>query len=196
MRKIFKLFFLMICVAGYTQSVSVEKSIFGVQTGFAGLWLNNECKLSSSIALRSEIGLEYDIALGDHYDGVGFILQPVVTLEPRYYYNLEKRGANGRQISNNSGNYISLKTSYHPDWFVINLDDAITKTADLSIIPTWGIKRTLGKHFTFETAVGFGFRVVFLKENFFNGTAQSVDDVKENRLQYTPDFSLRIGYTF
>jgi hypothetical protein len=30
--------------------------------------------------------------VGDQYDGAGFIL-PVLTLEPRYYYNLENRNS-------------------------------------------------------------------------------------------------------
>lgn len=180
------------------QEVSVEKSIFGVQTGFgvhAGIWFNNESKLSNSIALRSEIGLEKDFTVGDHYDGTGFILQPVVTLEPRYYYNLEKRNSKGKNTTNNSGNYFSIKTSYHPDWFVINLADNVTKTADLAIVPTWGLKRQIGTHFTYETALGFGYRVVYLKENSINGNVQNVDGAY-NRNQYIPYVHVGIGYIF
>lgn len=40
------------------QDVSVEKSIFGIQTGFMGIWFNNEIKLSNSLAIKSEIGIE------------------------------------------------------------------------------------------------------------------------------------------
>ncbi|MEN2487260.1 hypothetical protein AAYQ05_05605 [Flavobacterium sp. B11] len=196
MKKIFLFIILGISITLKAQDASVEKSIFSVQTGFAGLWLNNELKLSNSIALRSEIGIEYDFAVGDHYDEAGFILQPVIALEPRFYYNLKKRNANGRKISNNSGNYLSLKTSYHPDWFVINLDDNITKTADLSIIPTWGIKRSIGNHFTYEAAVGLGYRLVFLKANSYNGHAQNVDGFNSTESQYTPYLHLRVGYVF
>jgi hypothetical protein len=179
------------------QEVGVEKSIFGIQTGFGahtGIWFNNESKLSNSIALRSEIGLEKDFTVGDHYDGAGFILQPVLTVEPRYYYNLEKRNSKGKKTANNSGNYISIKTSYHPDWFVINLADNVTKTADLAIVPTWGLKRQIGNHFTYETAVGFGYRVVYLKENSVNGNVQNVDGAY-NRNQYIPYLHIGIGYT-
>ncbi|MFV8377714.1 hypothetical protein [Flavobacterium sp. LB3R33] len=178
------------------QEVGVEKSIFGIQTGFGvytGIWFNNESKLSNSIALRSEIGLEKDFTVGDHYDGAGFILQPVLTVEPRYYYNLEKRNLKGKKTANNSGNYISIKTSYHPDWFVINLADNVTKTADLAIVPTWGLKRQIGNHFTYETAVGFGYRVVYLKENSVNGNVQNVDGAY-NRNQYIPYLHIGIGY--
>lgn len=180
------------------QEASVEKSIFGIQTGFGvhvGIWFNNESKLSNSIALRSEIGLEKDFTIGDHYDGAGFILQPVLTLEPRYYYNLEKRNLKGKKTNNNSGNYISIKTSYHTDWFVVNLADNVTKTADLAIVPTWGLKRSIGNHFTYDTALGFGCRVVYLKENSVNGNVQNVDGAY-NRNQYIPYFHLGLGYTF
>lgn len=180
------------------QEASVEKSIFGIQAGFGsgvGIWVNNESKWSNSIALRTEIGLENDFTVGDHYDGAGFILQPVLTVEPKYYYNLVKRNSKGRNTANNSGNYLSVKTSYHPDWFVINLDDNVTKTADLAIIPTWGIRRQIGNHFTYETALGFGYRIVYLKANYTNGNVQNVDGA-QNRNQYIPYLHVGIGYTF
>jgi len=196
MKKIILFLILGINIHSKAQEGSVEKSIFSVQTGFAGLWLNNELKLSNSIALKSEIGIEYDFAVGDHYDEAGFILQPVITVEPKFYFNLKKRNSKGRNISNNSGNYLSLKTSYHPDWFVINLDDNITKNADLSIIPTWGIKRMMGDHFTYEAGAGLGYRIVFIKANSNFGNSQSVDDFDYTNKQYTPYLHLRIGYIF
>lgn len=198
MKRVIAILILAFNLNANAQEVSVEKSIFGIQTGFGvhtGIWFNNESKLLNSIALRSEIGLEKDFTVGDHYDGAGFILQPVLTVEPRYYYNLEKRNAKGKITANNSGNYFSIKTSYHPDWFVINLADNVTKTADLAIVPTWGLKRQIGNHFTYETAVGFGYRVVYLKENSLNGNVQYVDGAY-NRNQYIPYLHIGIGYTF
>ena len=198
MKKVIAFLILAFNLNANAQEVSVDKSIFGVQAGFGvhiGIWFNNESKLSNSIALRSEIGLEKDFTVGDHYDGAGFILQPVLTLEPRYYYNQEKRNSKGKNTTNNSGNYFSIKTSYHPDWFVINLADNVTKTADLAIVPTWGLKRQIGTHFAYETAVGFGYRVVYLKENSVNGNVQNVDGAY-NRNQYIPYVHLGIGYIF
>jgi len=194
MKYILGLLFLGLSINGNAQEGSVENAIFGIQTGITGVWFNNELKLTNSLILRSEIGIEHDFTLGDHYDGSGFILQPVLTLEPRYYYNLKMRNSKGKNISGNSGNYISLKTSYHPDWFVINLDEDITKTADLSIVPTWGIKRKIGSHLTYETGIGLGLRIVYLKPNYYNGNTQNVDKVSDNKIQYTPYFTLRIGY--
>jgi hypothetical protein len=196
MKKIIAFIFFALTININAQNASVEKTFFGLQTGFAGIWLNNETKLSKTIALRSEIGIENDFAVGDHYSGAGFILQPVINIEPRYYYNLEKRNLNGKKTTKNSGNYLSIKTSYHPDWFVINSDENITKIADLSIIPTWGMKRQIGNHFNFETGIGLGYRVVYLKPNYRTANYQSVDDSGLDRNQYTPYFHFRIGYAF
>jgi len=141
-----------------SQNASVEKSTYGIQTGFLGIWVNNETKLSNQIALRSEIGFDSGIWGGDFYEGTGFLMTPVITLEPRLYYNLNKRVSKSRRIDGNSGNFISLKTSYHPDWFVISNKENVSVVSDISIIPTWGIRRNIGKHFTYETGIGIGYR--------------------------------------
>jgi hypothetical protein len=60
----------------------------------------------------------------------------------------------------------------------------ILQKLDLSIIPTW-IKRQIGSNFTYETGLGFGYRIVYLKPNYYNGSSQNVDDVSTNRNQYT-----------
>ncbi|PKG42702.1 hypothetical protein [Psychroflexus sp. MES1-P1E] len=169
-----------------SQNASVEKSTYGIQTGFLGIWLHNETKLSNSIALRSEIGFDSGIWGGDFYDGTGFLLTPVITLEPRLYYNLNKRVKKSRKIDGNSGNFISLKTSYHPDWFVISNTDNVSIVSDISIIPTWGIRRNIGKHFTYETGFGIGYRYTFAKQAGF----------LENKSEVEVNLDLRIGYRF
>ncbi len=57
-----KLRFLIIALLGITlntiaQTPSVEKSIWQIQTGLIGVWINNESKLTNSVAIRSEFGL-------------------------------------------------------------------------------------------------------------------------------------------
>ena len=168
------------------QTASVEKSIFGIQTGFLGIWGYNEAKLSNKIALRSEIGFDSGIWGGDFYDKTGFLMTPVLTLEPRWYYNLDKREKKSKRIDGNSGNFISLKTSYHPDWFVISNYDNINIVSDISIIPTWGIRRNIGNHFNYETGIGFGYRYIIAKQA---GYLQKESEAALN-------LHLRIGYKF
>lgn len=163
-----------------TKSASVEKSIFGIQTGFFGAWIHNESRLTNAISLRSEIGLDLGVKID--YNGIGTILIPAIRLEPRWYYNLEKRVKKGRKISNNSGNFLALNINYNPDWFYISNEDNLNVISTLAFVPKWGIKRTLGNHFTYEAGIGIGTFIVL--EDF---------DVDNN---VAIDLHLRIGYTF
>jgi hypothetical protein len=171
-----------------TINSSVEKSIFGVQTGFLGIWAYNELKLTNSIALRSELGFDSGIFGGTYYDNdVNFLLYPTINLEPRFYYNLNKRIRKNRSIENNSGNFLALKFNYTPDWFTItNYDYDISVAESYAIILKWGIKRTIGKHFTYEAGLGFGYRTFFLKQYNY----------QSNKSEAALDLHLRIGYTF
>ena len=168
------------------QEISVENSTFGVQTGFLGIWVHNESKLSNQIALRSELGLDTGIFGSDFNDNDGFLLVPAITIEPRWYYNLNKRQSKSKQIEGNSGNFISIKTTYHPDWFVISNKDNINFISDFSIIPTWGIRRNIGNHFNYEAGFGIGYVHYFEEDNV---VLTDQNDVIVN-------LHLRIGYRF
>ena len=186
MKKNLTLVFLSLSIFCNAQNVSVEKSVFGIQTGFLGIWAHNESRLSNTIALRSELGFDSGIWGGAFYDGTGFLLTPVLTLEPRFYYNLNKRNSKSKVITNNSGNFISLKTSYHPDWFVISNYKDVSIISDISFIPTWGIRRNIGTHFNYEAGFGFGYRYIFAKAAGYYS----------NESEATANLHLRIGYVF
>jgi len=168
------------------QNISVENSTYGIQIGILGIWAHNETKLSDKIALRSEIGLDSGIFGGSFYPKTGYVLTPVITLEPRWYYNLEKRASKSKNISGNSGNFVSLKTSYNPDWFVISNYDNLSVINQISIIPTWGIKRNIGNHFNYETGIGLGLRY------YFGENSKNLKNKSEGAL----NLHLRIGYRF
>ena len=171
-----------------SQNASVENSTFGIQTGVLGIWAYNEVKLSNTIALRTEIGFDagiWETTFYDDYDSP-FLLTPVIVLEPRYYYNLKKRSENSKRIDGNSGNFFALKMGYHPDWFVLfNTDDAPV-VSDFSIIPTWGIRRNIGKHFNYEAGLGAGFSHTFAKRAGY----------PEDKSELELNMHLRIGYRF
>ncbi|MFD0861334.1 hypothetical protein ACFQ1M_03875 [Sungkyunkwania multivorans] len=168
------------------QDASVEKSVFGIQTGLLGVWAHNETKLADQFSLRTEIGLDTGIFGGSNFDDTSFVMAPVITLEPRWYYNLDKRLSKSKNISGNSGNFLSLKTSYLPDWFLISNTDNFNVEDQISIIPTWGMRRTIGKHFVYETGIGFGYRRIFVKNaGVSNGISEGALNVH-----------LRIGYRF
>lgn len=164
------------------QTISVEKSIFGVQTGLLGIWGHNESRLTNKFSLRSEVGMDMGILIGGGSND-NFILIPVLRVEPRWYYNLEKRSAKKKSISKNSGNFLTINTTYNPDWFSISNTENIEVISALAIIPKWGIKRTYGKWFTFETGIGIGY-------------IKSLDSNYDFSSDVGIDVHLRLGYTF
>ncbi|MBY5957959.1 hypothetical protein KUV50_07455 [Membranicola marinus] len=170
----------------YAQDVGVVPSTFGIQAGPIGIWAHNETRLSPSIALRSEVGFSSSISSSDYFDNTGIQMFPELTLEPRWYYNLQKRAQKGKSIDGNSGDFFSLKMSYHPDWFTISNYEDKGVMSDLSIMPTWGIRRHLGKHFTYEAGIGAGYRYQFAKQAGF----------AKNNGEFALNLHLRIGYRF
>jgi hypothetical protein len=186
MKKIITLVFLSLSIFCNAQNISVDKSVFGIQTGFLGIWAHNESRLSNRIALRSEIGFDAGFQSGFFYTEDVFFLAPVLTLEPRFYYNLNKRNSKSKVITNNSGNFISIKTSFTPDWFVIANVKDISIISEISFIPTFGIRRNIGTHFNYETGFGIGYRYYFAKAaGYYSNTSEA-----------TANIHLRIGYVF
>ncbi len=184
---IYGAFFLLVFQSNYSQNNGVEKSIFNIQTGVLGSWLNNETKISNKFALRSEIGLDAGIFGGEINDNSGFFLTPVINIEPRWYYNILKRENKNKPINNNSANFLTTSISYHPDWFVISNKNNINIYNQLSIIPKWGIRRNIANsNFNFEAGIGFGYRFYFLKQYGYS----------KNDGETALDLHLRIGYTF
>lgn len=139
------------------QEPSVEKSFFGVQAGLFGAYVYNESKLSNDIALRTELGMSMGLWDGTFYPKTGILFTPTISVEPRYYYNLKRRVKNGKNILNNSANFFSLKTSYNPDLFVISNYDNISVNNHITIIPSYGFRRNLGKNFEYEFTAGYGY---------------------------------------
>lgn len=167
------------------QDASVEKTS-GVQISYLGVWAHKEFKLLNEIALRAEIGMNAGFRKGSFYNKTGFLMTPVITLEPRWYYNLDTRVSKAKNISGNSGNFLTIQASYHPNWFVISNYDNIEIASQISFIPTWGIKRNVGKHFAYETGIGVGLQYRFAKNA---GYAKNETDTALN-------VHLRLGYRF
>lgn len=163
-------------------SPSVERSITGVQVGFLGANVYNESRLTNEIALRSSATLNAAFWFGDLKDS-GFALAPELSLETKYYYNLERRARKGKSTARNSGNYISLDLKYFPDWFVISSEKDLNVVSSIGFVPTYGIRREFGRHFNYEFKVGFGYG--FLLDSDYSSASGSMANL-----------SFKIGYDF
>ncbi len=183
-------FFLFVVLCTFNvqgQEASVEKSIYGIQTGFWGVWGYNETKLSPEWALRSEVGLFDYLGLVE-----GLSLEPVLTVEPRLYFNLKKRLAKGKRIDGNSGGFFGLKTRFRPDVFSVPVNTYRTqKNPSVAFIPTIGARKNIGSHLNYE--LGFGLGVEYFQKGwdpYFNGGTQNTD----SKLFYAFNIHLRIGF--
>lgn len=187
-----KIVFIILLISNFIHSQSVdgniEKSIFNIQTGILGVWVNNEAKIANSFALKTEIGLDVGLFTRDFSkDNTTTFLAPVINLEPRWYYNINKRNNKGKKTINNSANFLTTSISYHPDWFTISGNDNISVYNQLAIIPKWGIRRTIANsNFNFEAGIGLGYRFYFLKQYGYS----------KNDGETALDLHFRIGYTF
>ena len=169
-----------------SQNARVEKSVTGIQAGLLGIWINKEMRLSNPIVLRAEAGMDFGFWAGDLYSKTGYVFAPVLTLEPRWYYNLNKRLSKSKKISGNSGNFLTLQIRYYPKWFTISNYKHVNVISQISFIPTWGIRRVVGQHFSYELGIGYGYRYIFYKNS---GYSQNEGEKAVNLL-------LRFGYKF
>lgn len=133
------------------EKVSVEKSILSIQTGYFGTWINHELKLHNQLALRTDVGTEYRLkfAINQSFDSLKN--QVSIFLEPKYYFNLTKRESKNKNIKNNAGNYISLRTNFN---ILNNLENGEIYFHTLT--PTYGIRRNITSHFNLELSFGYG----------------------------------------
>lgn len=169
-------------------TATVEKSLFNVQAGPVGIWVSNELRLADQFALRTEIGL--DLWTYDTYnDGPdGAFLAPSIAVEPRWYYNLKKRAAKGKNTAKNSANIIAIAVELYPDTFTIGgHPEYVSIPNQLTIVPKWMMRRHIGNsNFNYEFGGGIGY-IGYLS------------DTKTN-MNYGSDVAIdvhaRIGYTF
>lgn len=175
------LLLLIFCQFGIAQNTGVEKSVISVQTGFLGIWFNQEARISKEVVLRSEVGLDGGIRGGEVVGKTLFGLTPVLAVEPRWYYNIFQREVSGKESRNNSANFLALGIKYHPDWFVIGNRNDLSIDEQISIIPKFGIRRSIANSsFNYELGLGIGKRYyTALKE-----------------WETAADLHLRIGYSF
>jgi len=164
---------------------SVEKSVFGVQVGFLGAWVHHEARLADQFALRTEVGLDASGFISNPFsENAKYIFAPEITVEPRYYYNLSKRAEKQKNTTANAANFISLKTTYTPDWFTISNRNNTSVASQFSIVPTWGMRRNISNsNFNYELGFGLGY-----EHNFYN-YGYDEGDVAVN-------LHARIGYRF
>lgn len=156
-------FFLVLSVSLQAQEVSdsetenVQFISMGLPGGLSFSYEQAFAKKFSLIGragLTGEVGYESDNFFGDDYWYYG--VHPFAEVEPRYYYNLQKRVRKGKKTLGNAGSFWALRTGYvFKPMIKHNIDSDYNS---FYVAPCWGLRRSWGKHwlFAFETGIGFG----------------------------------------
>lgn len=181
-----------IAKAQEVEKVSVEKSLYGAQLGLVSTSFYYETQLQRKITLRAEIGLVLGYATRDYEDPViedesSTLIVPYVTLEPRWYYGLDRRKRLGKKTYNNSSNYVSLATSYMSNKTPIMNNGDFDVVSAITVVPKYGIRRAFAKHFNYEFSAGVGYQY-----NVFSNASGCNCDHNDVAL----DIQARIGYDF
>jgi hypothetical protein len=134
----------------------LKKDIISADIGILSIWLNYERHLSGLFTLKSELGLGFGFEKGANIDGTNYFFTPNVIVEPRYYYNFNRRVEKGKKTSYNASNYFALTAQYFFKPFITTKTPDRTYHSGASLVPKWGIKRTIGQRFNFEFAFGAG----------------------------------------
>lgn len=96
-----------------------------------------------------------------------------LTVEPRYYTNLDRRNRLGKTTCKNSGDFVAVK-----------LQASLGKpgtTVDVCLVPEYGIRRVWGKHWFGELTLGAG-----IAYNTHQG----------GYLYFKPQAQYRVGFVF
>ncbi len=138
---------------------STLEKVGKVSLGLQGAEFSYELPLGTSFLLESAAAL----GVGMNTDSGGstysfYLLDPVpaISTELRWIYNREKREVKEKNNANNAGNYVGLQTKYS---FGNNNSLALNKVLLTDI--HWGLQRSLGTKFTFNTNVGLGYMYDF-----------------------------------
>lgn len=168
--KIFALIVVFISLFSLKQVSSQQiESLHSVKLGFPDITYSYEHALGRQFSLNMEAGAHWSWKYSNHSTEI--IISPVLKIEPRLYYSVKRRFEIGR-FTNNSTSFFCVTSSFHSAIF------QEYRRVYLSVIPKWGFRRAMGKHFIFETQLGAG--VYFYRYSHLFG----------------PGLDLKFGYVF
>ena len=181
-----------IAKAQEVEKVSVEKNLYGAYIGLLSSGFQYETRLDRKTTIMSEVGLTLVTSTKESNnpeikDKTTTIFAPYISLEPRWYYGLDRRSKLGRNTKNNSSNYISLKTSFISSKTPVIKNGDFDVVSVIMIIPKYGIRRSFSKNFYYEFSGGYGYQY-----NIFSKISGC--DCKHSSADI--DIQARIGYNF
>jgi len=142
---------------------SVEDGLFSANILTPGLEYEYGLTKSSTLDLRAGSGFAYRKGVF----GEGFGVYPIFNVQYRHYYNLKKRLDKGKNISNNSANYVALSGTIQVGKPIIgNLE---YNEGYFGVFgPVWGLQRYYGAGFKLDLNLGGGYGFNESGSSFFS----------------------------
>lgn len=165
--KIFRIVILFLVLLSIKPALAQQvESLHSVKLGLPGTTYSYEQALGKQFSINFEIGGRLAMLNSNFY------LKPVFQIEPRLYYNIKKRFDRGKFL-NNSASFFSLSSGFTYSDFSFDKN-----SPEFFLIPKWGFRRAIGKHFFFEAQIGGGLGVT------------------RHSSQFRPEIDLKFGYVF
>lgn len=161
--------------------------------GLVGLQYSYEHPIGRKATIIVRAGADFGVAWGGWRTGTGigwagssysyWMVVPVLEIEPRWYYGLDRRDIHARSTEGNAGSFLSLKIR---NVFPGYISDPYLRTiGSTTFTPAWGLRRMWGGHWLFEFAAGFKIGITHYGEWW--GGERAIDHI---------DLNLRFGYSF
>lgn len=157
----------------FAQNTETLVDRFSIKAGIIGVSTAYEKVFNDHFTINSEISYQGGFFWGTRYeDDFNYIFTTVLSVEPRYYYNVEKRLNKGKTLNNNAANFISANVYYVPDWLTSSNHENVDVVKTFGIIPKYGLNRNISKNINFEFAFGIGYA---WGEDNYNDIALALD---------------------
>lgn len=117
-----------------------------------------ERKIAEEFTIEAGVDFSFDIyyAETDDLDQNALVVNPTIHLEPRYYYNLERRYQRGRNVNFNAASYLGVYSELRMNPLIEENNGFWPVYDRFKIGPAWGIQRNLGRrgYLNFNLAYG------------------------------------------
>lgn len=172
--------FCIIAILANAQTKTMSNHSLTIHT--FGTSYNYEQSLGSKITLTGSLGLMMPYwAWTIQSHGWAYALNPIVGLDPRFYYNLETRNNKGKNIKYNSANYLSVECLY---LFRPAVSDNTSLLSGGIISPNWGIRRVYSDRWLLEFSLGV---------KCFWGSEEHLSGLQKSKFSWGPRINLKFG---
>lgn len=177
-------------------NVSIAQAVNSARISLLAPAVAGEFKVGKNTTLMPSIALGLNTVSielpGTTRNLTGIAFAPTFSVEPRYYYNFEKRQKKGKRTNGNSANYIEAMVTYLPSTRGYLYDEGekyvnykFSFPTRMSVASLWGINRKLGKVGIFDLGLGIAFHHI--------SESQELGVQSQNRVSFAS--KLHLGFT-